>query len=136
MIEQLLSKALSLDKLSIAKLITHFEDSRPEAAKVRQEILELLGAHDNSHKAGFLGFTGTPGVGKSSLIGEISNEIIARDSAVSVAVIAVDPSSQVSGGSFLGDRTRVRFPLDEPRLFFRSQASDTECGQLEKITPG
>lgn len=134
MIEQLLSKALSLDKLSIAKLITHFEDSRPEAAKVRQEILELLRAHDNSHKAGFVGFTGTPGVGKSSLIGEISNDIISRDSAISVAVIAVDPSSQVSGGSFLGDRTRVRFPLDEPRLFFRSQASDTELGGVSRHT--
>lgn len=38
--------------------------------------------------------------------------------------MAVDPSSEVSGGALLGDRTRVRFPVDEDRLFFRSQASD------------
>jgi hypothetical protein len=49
---------------------------------------------------------------------------------LSIAVLAVDPSSQVSGGALLGDRTRMRFTPDERRLFFRSQASESDLGGL------
>jgi LAO/AO transport system kinase len=53
---------------------------------------------------------------------------------VSIAVLAVDPSSQVSGGALLGDRTRLRVRPDERRLFFRSQASDSDLGGLGPTT--
>ena len=56
------------------------------------------------------------------------------DPQVKVAVLAVDPSSAVSGGALLGDRTRVKFPVDEPRLYFRSQASDTDLGGVSRAT--
>ena len=49
-------------------------------------------------------------------------------------MLAVDPSSQVSGGALLGDRTRMRFPPDERRLFFRSQASESDLGGLGPST--
>lgn len=82
----------------------------------------------------FLGITGTPGAGKSSLIGRAAKLLIERDPHVRVAVLAVDPSSHISGGAILGDRTRVSFPLDERRLFFRSQASDRELGGVSRTT--
>jgi LAO/AO transport system kinase len=56
------------------------------------------------------------------------------DPHIRVAVVAVDPSSEVSGGALLGDRTRVRFPVDEDRLFFRSQASDRQLGGMSPGT--
>jgi LAO/AO transport system kinase len=56
------------------------------------------------------------------------------DPAVRLAVLAVDPSSHVSGGSLLGDRTRVRFAVDQERLFFRSQASGGELGGMSPST--
>lgn len=82
----------------------------------------------------FAGITGTPGAGKSTLIGAIGNRLMAMDPDVRMAVLAVDPSSHVSGGSLLGDRTRVRFPVNEERLFFRSQASGGELGGMSAST--
>jgi LAO/AO transport system kinase len=77
-----------------------------------------------------LGITGTPGSGKSSLLARLTLELLQLDPELSFAVLAVDPSSHVSGGSLLGDRTRMRLPNDERRVFFRSQASATELGGL------
>ncbi|HEY5909631.1 MAG TPA: hypothetical protein VJA21_03395, partial [Verrucomicrobiae bacterium] len=71
-----------------------------------------------------------PGAGKSTLLGEVAVRMITTPRAV--AVLAVDPSSPVSGGALLGDRTRVRFPPGEPRLYFRSQAS---AGALGGVAP-
>lgn len=82
----------------------------------------------------FAGITGTPGAGKSTLIGAIGNRLVALDSRIRMAVLAIDPSSHVSGGALLGDRTRVRFPIDEDRLFFRSQASGGELGGMSPAT--
>lgn len=82
----------------------------------------------------FAGITGTPGAGKSTLIGAIGNRLMALNPNLRMAVLAIDPSSHVSGGSLLGDRTRVRFPVDEDRLFFRSQASSGELGGMSPAT--
>lgn len=82
----------------------------------------------------FAGITGTPGAGKSTLIGAVGNRLMALDPDVRLAVLAVDPSSHVSGGALLGDRTRVRFPVEEERLFFRSQASAGELGGMSPST--
>src|SRR5690606_6958306 len=81
-----------------------------------------------------IGITGTPGAGKSTLVGEMATRLVGADDHTAVAVLAVDPSSQISGGALLGDRTRVRFPAGEPRLFFRSQASDRELGGVSRTT--
>jgi LAO/AO transport system kinase len=139
---ELVQKSLLGDKWSIGRLISVFEDRRPQAAASRAEILELLRAHPDARRGRFIGLTGTPGAGKSTLIGEIAKRLIATDETPakagsathSVSVLAIDPSSEVSGGAILGDRTRVRFPLDEKRLFFRSQASDRELGGVSRST--
>jgi LAO/AO transport system kinase len=105
----LIEGARSLDKHSVSALISLFEDQRPDA---------------------ILGVTGTPGSGKSSLLARVVLELLEREPGLSLAVLAVDPSSPISGGALLGDRTRMNLPQGENRIFFRSQAAATELGGL------
>lgn len=132
-LEETAERALSLDKFSIARLITLFEDTRAETAAERGRVLAHLDKM-GPREARFLGFTGTPGAGKSTLIGELALRYVGRNASKSAAVLAVDPSSHISGGALLGDRTRVRFPVGENRLYFRSQASDLELGGVGRAT--
>lgn len=129
-------RLIRLDKRALGKAVTIFEDSRRSAVQQRKRLLSGLAAHPDRREARFIGVTGTPGSGKSTLIGELATRLVARDSETTVAVVAVDPSSHISGGALLGDRTRVRFPADERRLFFRSQASDRELGGVSRTTFG
>lgn len=122
------------DRFSIARLISLFEDARPLALERRSAVMKHLGNSGLSRKASIVGITGTPGAGKSTLVGRLALELVAADPLCRVAVLAVDPSSTISGGALLGDRTRVRFPPDEPRLYFRSQSTDRELGGLSRST--
>lgn len=132
-IERLVTQAIEGHKLATARLISVFEDSRPDANVRRRAVLQALDRH-RTRRAKFIGITGTPGAGKSSLIGELALRLSDSDPRLRVAVLAIDPSSHVSGGSLLGDRTRVRFPINDPRLYFRSQASDLELGGVSRTT--
>jgi LAO/AO transport system kinase len=116
-------------KRDIARLITLFEDPRPSAIAGRAAALAALG----EPRGRVFGVTGAPGAGKSTLLGEVATRLVATG-AGAVAVLAVDPSSPVSGGALLGDRTRVRFPPGEPRLFFRSQPSGGALGGVAPAT--
>ncbi len=119
------------EKHSVARLISLFEDRRPDAPERREDVLDVLDARRRDRSAGtIIGITGTPGSGKSTLLSRLTVDLLAADATLSIAVLAVDPSSQVSGGALLGDRTRMRFTPDERRLFFRSQASDSDLGGL------
>lgn len=133
-LKSIIQKALQLDKFSIAKLISIFEDQRAEANLKRNEIIQILKNSDQHHTGIVLGLTGTPGAGKSTLVGKLATQIIDQDPNFSVAVLAIDPSSEISGGALLGDRTRVSFPLSEQRLFFRSQSSSRELGGISPST--
>jgi LAO/AO transport system kinase len=129
----LVEQALDHEKFAVAQLISLFEDRRPAAAARRSAVIEALDAREASERraAGtIIGVTGTPGSGKSSLLSRLTVDLLASDPELSIAVVAVDPSSHVSGGALLGDRTRMRFVPDERRLFFRSQASDSDLGGL------
>lgn len=126
---QTVERAQSLTKHAVSQLVSVFEDSRPEAAATRAEVLELLGPS----RATVLGITGTPGAGKSSLVARLVPALLAG-SDLTVAVLAVDPSSHVSGGALLGDRTRTRFAIGEKRSYFRSQSNAAELGGLAPTT--
>ena len=128
----LVERALSLDKFSIAKIISTIESSSADDSQDCVELERALMRAKNT-LGRIIGITGAPGVGKSTLINALVNEILRRDRAISVAVVAVDPSSAVSKGSLLGDRTRVQFS-DEARTYFRSQASDLDLGGIGKTT--
>ena len=134
----LVDAALDHDKFAVARLISLFEDRRPDAAARRAAVIDALDDHPrrggDSRPSGptgtIIGLTGTPGSGKSSLLSRLTVDLLDADDDLSIAVVAVDPSSHVSGGALLGDRTRMRFQPDERRLFFRSQASDSDLGGL------
>lgn len=126
----LADSAQQLDKHAVARCISLFEDRRPGAAARRAAVLAHLDASPQRRHGTILGLTGTPGSGKSTLLSKLTVDLLAADDALSIAVLAVDPSSTVSGGALLGDRTRMRFTPDERRLFFRSQASESDLGGL------
>lgn len=130
-IDELVVGARALRKYEVSRLISIFEDRRPEAAEWRAQVLDALdAARGTTATSPLIGLTGTPGSGKSSILARVTVDLLRADQDLSLAVIAVDPSSHVSGGALLGDRTRMRFGSDERRLFFRSQASATDLGGL------
>lgn len=131
---QLARAAAELDKAALGRLVSLFEDARPAAAEPRRRARAALAEHPGRRDGTFIGLTGAPGSGKSSLVGALADRLVRAEPELAAAVLAVDPSSQVSGGALLGDRTRVRPRAGERRLFFRSQASDLEAGGLGRAT--
>src|SRR5262245_21540846 len=127
------AKARELDKSALGQLISIFEDLRPQTAATRSALEGDL-AELPSRNGIVLGFTGTPGAGKSTLIGQLALRLIERKPNSGAAAIAVDPSSLISQSALLGDRTRVRFPPGERRLFFPSQSSRLHTGGLSPVT--
>lgn len=135
-LEELLLKAQNHEKWPIARLISIFERNTTENLIARHQIISYLNQHPGkfNKQALVLGITGTPGAGKSSLIGEACLSLLKDNADISIAVLAIDPSSHDSGGALLGDRTRVIFPVKDNRLFFRSQASQLDLGGMSKRT--
>lgn len=127
--EELIEGALRRDRGAVARLVSAFQDRREGAAERRAKVLAALD-EAGATQAPVMGITGTPGSGKSSLIGRIAGEMLGADDELGLAVLAVDPSSHLSGGALLGDRTRLRLDGRGERLFFRSEASATELGGL------
>jgi len=123
-------RARARNKHAVSKLVAVFEDTRPGAPSQRAEVLELLAGQ---RPGTVIGLTGTPGAGKSSLLARLVPALLGRDERLSVAVLAVDPASHVSGGALLGDRTRTRFG-DDDRAYFRSQSNAAELGGLAPTT--
>ena len=83
------------------------------------EVLGMSGGGAGSCRR--IGVTGSPGVGKSSLIARLARSRLSRPG--ELAIIAIDPTSPKSGGAILGDRVRMQALADEPRVFIRSLAS-------------
>lgn len=126
----LVDHALYRHKHAVSLLVSLFEDQRAEAVPRRARVLAQLRARADKPAAVLLGITGTPGSGKSSLLSRLALTMLAARSDLSIAILAIDPSSHISGGALLGDRTRMHLPHHETRVFFRSQASATELGGL------
>jgi LAO/AO transport system kinase len=114
---------------AMAKAITLLESTRPDHRQRADALLDALLPH--SGKSFRLGISGVPGVGKSTFIEALGLWLVARGHRV--AVLAVDPSSSVSGGSILGDKTRMEQLSVHERAFIRpSPASGTLGGVAEK----
>jgi LAO/AO transport system kinase len=121
-----IEKILRGDQLAGAKLIRMLEEGDPTGI----EGLKALYAHTGS--AFVLGVTGVPGCGKSTLITHMITELRKRN--LKVGVVAVDPSSPLSGGAFLGDRLRMSRHTEDPGVFIRSMATRGHLGGLSKTT--
>jgi LAO/AO transport system kinase len=123
-LDTLIKKFKNKDKIALAKLITLIENE-PEKA---HEIFKHF--EDINHDSYIIGITGSPGVGKSTLTGQISKKLL--EEGKSVGIICVDPTSPFSGGAFLGDRVRMTDISLHPNLFLRSLASRGYKGGISR----
>lgn len=118
------------DRMVLARAITLVESSNPEHQKLAQELLKSV--LPLSGKSKRLGISGTPGVGKSTFIEAFGKLLTSQGK--TIAVLAVDPTSQVSGGSILGDKTRMNELAVDPLAFIRPSPSGETLGGVAKRT--
>ena len=114
---------LSGHRRMIARLITHVENDHPKIQPVLNDLYPHTG------QAHLVGVTGSPGTGKSSLVNKLVKHYRTQQDK-KVAVVAVDPSSPLTGGAILGDRVRMRELAGDPHVFIRSMASRGNLGGL------
>lgn len=129
LLASLLGPAGPMQRRALAKTITLLESTRADHRLRADELLNAVLPHTG--RALRLGISGVPGVGKSTFIEALGLHLIGRGHRV--AVLAVDPSSSVSGGSILGDKTRMERLSSDERAFIRpSPAGRTLGGVAEK----
>jgi len=112
------------EKRALARAITLIESDDPAGWELVREVYPRTG------KARIVGFTGPPGVGKSTLIGALTGEL--RKAEREVAVLSIDPSSPFTRGALLGDRIRLTDHFLDPGVFIRSMASRGALGGLSE----
>ncbi len=110
------------DRRSLARLLTAVENHTPVAEAALRTLYPLAGG------AHLVGITGPPGAGKSTLVAALIAEL--RAAGRTVAVVAVDPSSPITGGALLGDRVRMQAYAADDGVFIRSMASRGHAGGL------
>ncbi len=115
---------------SLAKAITLIESRNPDHAQDAETLLNML--LPDSGKAIRIGISGVPGVGKSTFIEALGLQLLKRGHRL--AVLAVDPTSQLSGGSILGDKTRMEMLARETNAFIRPSPSGDTLGGVARKT--
>jgi LAO/AO transport system kinase len=121
---ELTDKLLQGDKRALARAISLVENDDPEGWALVREVYPHTG------KAAVVGFTGPPGVGKSTLIGALTSRYRERDR--QVAVLSIDPSSPFTKGALLGDRIRLTEHFLDSGVFIRSMANRGALGGLSE----
>jgi LAO/AO transport system kinase len=118
------------DRAVLARAVTLVESRDASDAVLAQQLLHrLLPRTGGAHR---IGITGVPGVGKSTFIDELGVRLLAAGKRV--AVLAIDPTSQLSGGSILGDKTRMQRLALDPRAFVRPSPSGLSPGGVARRT--
>src|SRR5690349_18151306 len=115
---------LAGDKRALARAISLVENDDPAGWKLVREVYPKTG------NAAVVGFTGPPGVGKSTLIGALTKA--EREAGRDVAVLSIDPSSPFTQGALLGDRIRLADHFLDPGVFIRSMANRGALGGLSE----
>ena len=119
---ELADAAIGGDRRALARLLTAVENRTEVAEQAMRRLYPTAG------RAHLVGITGPPGAGKSTLVAALIGEV--RRAGRSVAVVAVDPSSPITGGALLGDRVRMQAYADDPDVFIRSMAARGHAGGL------
>ena len=128
--ESLVEGIRSGDRRSLARAITFAESTRAEHRVIADAVLEaVLPFTGNAVR---LGISGPPGVGKSTFIEAFGNHIL--DQGHHLAVLAVDPSSRRTGGSILGDKTRMGELVNRPEAFIRPSPGGSQLGGVARRT--
>jgi LAO/AO transport system kinase len=120
----LAQRLLAGDRRALARAISLVEDDRPEGWELVREVYPHTGS------AAVFGFTGPPGVGKSTLIGALTRA--RRAAGRTVGVLSIDPSSPFTHGALLGDRIRLGEHFLDPGVFIRSMANRGALGGLSE----
>jgi LAO/AO transport system kinase len=117
-------RLLAGDRRALARAITLVENDDPEGWELVREVYPETG------KAAVIGFTGPPGVGKSTLLGALTK--LERERGRTIAVLSIDPSSPFTKGALLGDRIRLVDHFLDPGVFIRSMANRGALGGLSE----
>jgi LAO/AO transport system kinase len=129
-VEALIEGVRAGDRTALGRAITLVESTRPDhRAQAQELVLRLLPFAGGARR---LGITGVPGAGKSTFIDALGTHLTA--SGHKVAVLAVDPSSTVSGGSILGDKTRMQRLAVDPHAFIRPSPTSGTLGGVARAT--
>jgi LAO/AO transport system kinase len=123
---ELVERGLAGERRAMSRLITLVENRTPEAAMLMRAITPHTG------RAHVIGITGAPGSGKSTLTNELIKEFRRRGR--TVGVVAIDPTSTLTGGAVLGDRIRMLENYQDAGVFIRSMATRGQLGGLASMT--
>src|ERR1039458_1092593 len=129
--QQYIDGILRGDRTILAQAITLIESSRGADRELAERIVEDCLPHSGNSIR--VGITGVPGAGKSSVI-EVLGTYLIREHGQKVAVLAIDPSSQISGGSILGDKTRMKSLAASDMAFIRPSPSRGTLGGVARRT--
>jgi LAO/AO transport system kinase len=121
---KLAERLLAGDKRALARAISLVEDDDPAGWELVREVFPHTG------KAAVIGFTGPPGVGKSTLMGALTK--LERQRGRTIAVLSIDPTSPYTQGALLGDRIRLSDHFLDPGVFIRSMATRGTLGGLSE----
>jgi LAO/AO transport system kinase len=121
---------ISSNRTILSRAITLVESALPQHQELAQEVIRLCLPHTGRSLR--IGITGVPGVGKSTFIEAFGTYLTAKGN--KVAVLAIDPSSQRSGGSILGDKTRMEHLSNDPNAFIRPSPSAGSLGGVARKT--
>ena len=129
--DDLIAGVLAGDRTALGRAITLVESTRPDDRRLAQEVLSGLLPHaGGAHR---VGISGVPGSGKSTLIDALGTRLTGAGHRV--GVLAVDPSSTITGGSILGDKTRMARLAADENAFIRPSPSAGTLGGVTSTTP-
>jgi len=128
--DKLLPQLLTGSADALSSSITLLESTREDDREVARELLKMVLPHTGNSIR--IGITGVPGVGKSTFIESFGKVIVEKG--LKLAVLAIDPSSSTSGGSILGDKTRMQDLSVHPNVFIRPSAAGETLGGVARKT--
>lgn len=125
MVRELVEQMRAGDRRALARLLSVVERNDAQVT----ELMEAI--HPYTGHAQVIGITGPPGAGKSTLVDKITS--LVREKGLTIAVLAVDPTSPFTGGAVLGDRIRMQQHYLDPQVFIRSMATRGSLGGLPRV---